>query len=203
MLGAGDGVLGHVDCTLGMLNPVLRDLQPVAPRLATLLTKLVPAASDAIPTINGVEALVPSARRALLALPPVERKATAGGSVADLCARAGRPRSWLASDPTSPTSSPASSTASAGRPAMSYDANGEFVRVEPLVGLRASRDRGPRALSGGLTGAIPPLGGERHGLAGTVPGRRRPPAAGGGNPWLSPDIPASLGAICNPNDNQR
>jgi len=48
----------------------------VAPRLARLLTELLPTARNAVPLIKGVESLVPSAKRALTDFPPVEREAT-------------------------------------------------------------------------------------------------------------------------------
>ncbi len=70
------GVLRDVNYSLRFLNPVLVDLRPVAPRLAQLLRIVVPTARNALPLIAGVQALVPSAKAALLALPPVERKAT-------------------------------------------------------------------------------------------------------------------------------
>jgi phospholipid/cholesterol/gamma-HCH transport system substrate-binding protein len=76
VLDQSTGVLRDVRSALGVLDPVLADLQPVAPRVAQLLTVLLPAARNAVPTIKGVEALVPSARAALLGLPPVERRAT-------------------------------------------------------------------------------------------------------------------------------
>jgi phospholipid/cholesterol/gamma-HCH transport system substrate-binding protein len=201
VLAQATAVMSHVNGTLGILNPVLSDLQPVAPRLATLLTKLVPAARDAIPTINGVEALVPSAKRALLALPPVERKATpavkslttALGSVTPLLAGF---RAYI------PDVIGGFFNNFTGSTGMSYDANGEFARVEPLVGLSTSLT-GVLGALGGLTGAIPPLNGQRTGLLARCPGGAVPPATNGGNPWVSPDIPASLGEICNPKDDQR
>ncbi|HKO25878.1 MAG TPA: MlaD family protein, partial [Solirubrobacteraceae bacterium] len=60
VLSQGTGVLTDLNYSLGVLNPTLRDLQPVAPRLTALLRKVVPAAAGAIPTVEGVAALVPS-----------------------------------------------------------------------------------------------------------------------------------------------
>jgi phospholipid/cholesterol/gamma-HCH transport system substrate-binding protein len=194
-------VMRDVDNTLSVLNPVLTDLQPVAPRLATFLTKLLPAASNAIPTIKGVEALVPSAKQALTALPPVERKATPAvksltNALVPLTPVLAGLRAYI---PDVVGGFFNNFTASTG---MSYDANGEFIRVQPLVGLSASLT-GLLNAFGGLTGSIPPLNGQRSGLLARCPGGAAPPASGGGNPWTSPDIPASLGSICNPADDQR
>src|ERR1700733_5759524 len=75
VLKQGTEVLGHVDGTLTTLDPVLKDLQPVAPKAATLLKRIEPAVRNAVPTIAGVEALVPGAKRALDEFPAVERVA--------------------------------------------------------------------------------------------------------------------------------
>jgi len=56
-------VLGDIDRALVALDPTLVDLQPVAGRLARLLALVVPAGREAIPTIAGIQALVPSAFR--------------------------------------------------------------------------------------------------------------------------------------------
>ena len=48
----------------------------MAPRLAALLTSVLPAAENAVPTIRAVRALVPGAEAALEGLPPVVRVAT-------------------------------------------------------------------------------------------------------------------------------
>ena len=65
VLDQGTGVLRDANYTLKVLNPVLGELQPVAPRLATLLRVVVPAARNAIPAIADVQALIPGADEAL------------------------------------------------------------------------------------------------------------------------------------------
>ena len=82
VLKQGTTVLGHVDGTLTKLDPVLKDLEPVAPKAATLLKRVEPAVRNAVPTIAGVQALVPGAEKALDQFPAVEKVAVPGDQLA-------------------------------------------------------------------------------------------------------------------------
>jgi phospholipid/cholesterol/gamma-HCH transport system substrate-binding protein len=206
VLAQGTRVLGHVNSTLTVLNPALRDLQPVAPRLAKLLTKLVPAAADAIPTINGVEALVPSARQALVALPPIERKATP--SVKSLTT-ALRPLVPILAGfrPYVPDLVAGFFNSLGGANGESYDANGHYARIMPVLAGTGAGLTGVLSLLGPLTGSLAPLNGQRTGMLARCPGGGAAPATNGGNPWTSPDfLPATVkitGTLCNPAHDQR
>lgn len=196
----GTAVLRDVDFTLGLLNPTLADLQPVAPKLATLLQKLLPAAANAVPLINGVEALVPPASQALKLFPKIEKQATPAvksltASLKPLTPILAGLRAYV------PDVVSGFFNSFANGPGLSYDANGVFGRVMPLV----APSLGLNTLLTLLTGTPVLVGTPGTGKSGQVarcPGGGVPPATAGGNPWNSPDIPASLGSICNPNDNQ-
>ncbi len=69
-------VLGHVKGTLGVLDPALARLPPVARRLAVLLPELLRAESEGVPTLDAVRRLLPGAEHALEAFPPIEALAT-------------------------------------------------------------------------------------------------------------------------------
>jgi phospholipid/cholesterol/gamma-HCH transport system substrate-binding protein len=202
VLSQGTGVLRDVDFTLGVLNPVLSDLQPVAPRLARLLTRLVPAARDAIPTIAGVQALVPSAKAALLGLPPVERKATP--AVKSLTAALGPIIPILAGlRPYAPDVVAGFFNSFGGSAGGYYDANGHYLRSNVVLAGGGTSLTGLLGLLGGATGKLPPLNGARSGMLARCPGGGSAPASAGGNPWLAPDLLPGTGNICNPGDNQK
>jgi phospholipid/cholesterol/gamma-HCH transport system substrate-binding protein len=196
-------VFNDVNYSLGILNPVLVDLRPVAPRLARLLTVLVPAARDAIPTIAGVQALVPSAKAALLALPGVVRKATP--AVNSLTAALKGVLPILAGiRPYALDVVAGFFSGVGGTSGGSYDANGHYLKsmfaLQPTGGASLA---GLLSLLGPLTGSLGPFNGGRSHLLAPCPGGGAPPAADHSNPWNSPDVLPKTGNLCNPADNQR
>ncbi len=197
------GVLNDVNFSLKLLNPVLVDLQPVAPRLARFLTALAPAAHNAIPTIAGVQALVPSARAALLALPPAERKATpAVNSLTSSLTKVTPILSGIR--PYAPDVVAGFFGGVGGASGAAYDANGHYLKamlsLQPNGGASLT---GLLSLVGGVTGSIPPFSGGRVGLLSPCPGGGGPPAVDRSNPWTLPDVLPSVGRVCNPADDQK
>ena len=185
-------VLGDVNFTLRVLNPALTDLQPVAPRLATLLRKVVPVAQNAIPTIAGVQALVPSAEAALRALPPVERKATPAVNSLTTALKPTHP------DPR-------------GAAALHARRRGRLLqrrrrrerrrlrRQRPLPQGDRSRCRPAATRSPGCSTSSDRCSASRSARFGVerratvcsrpCPGGGSPPAADNSNPWTNPDVP--------------
>jgi phospholipid/cholesterol/gamma-HCH transport system substrate-binding protein len=202
VLAQGTGVLRDVNYSLGFLNPVLKDLQPVAPRLATLLRVAVPAARDAIPTINGVEALVPSAEAALRGLPPVERKATP--AVESLTSALKGILPILAGlRPYAPDVVAGFFNGVGGATGGTYDANGHYLKSLLAVQGGGSTLSGVLSLLSAATDKLGSLNGARTGLLAACPGGGGPVAADKSNPWTSPDVLPQTGSLCNPADDQK
>jgi phospholipid/cholesterol/gamma-HCH transport system substrate-binding protein len=204
VLRQGTSVLADTNYTLNALNPMLKDLQPVAPRLGTLLTALVPAARNAIPTIAGVQSLVPGARRALTELPAIVKLAVP--SVNSLTASLKPITPILAGlRPYTPDVVSGFFNGVAGVNGGNYDANGHYIKT--LLGVQAG--------GATLTGVINVLGKLLGGLLGSTsigtdhlfiapcPGGGSPPASDGTNAWTSPDLAPGTGTLCNPQDDQR
>jgi phospholipid/cholesterol/gamma-HCH transport system substrate-binding protein len=201
VLHQGTGVLRDTNFTLKILNPVLKDLQPVAPRLGTLLRLTVPTARDAIPTIAGVQALVPSAIRALKALPPVVKEAIPAvtsltSALKPLIPVLAGLRAY-APDVIGGFFNGVGGAAGAG-----YDANGHYLKGQLSVQAGGSTLTGLLNTLGGLlgktVGTATGLTGARSGLTATCPGGGAPPAADGSNPWNQAELPAATGTLCNP-----
>jgi ABC-type transporter Mla subunit MlaD len=195
VLSQGTGVLADVDYTLRVLNPALRDLGPVAPRLTTLLQKLVPAAAGAIPTVQGVAALVRPAEQALTELPGVVKKAIP--AVNSLGAALPPITPILAGlRPYAPDVVAGFFGGVGGYSGGFYDANGHYTRV----GL----EMGPGSFSSlvsllnGVVSQLPAFNGTRYGLLASCPGGAVEASPNGGNPWTHPDVLPATGSICNP-----
>jgi ABC-type transporter Mla subunit MlaD len=200
VLSQGTGVLADVDYTLGVLNPALKDLQPVAPRLTTLLKAVVPTAANAIPLVKGVAALVPGAERALTALPGVIRQAVP--AINSLGAALPPITPVLAGlRPYAPDAVAGFFGGVGGYSGGYYDANGHYTRVESTLGS-GSFDSLVTLLNGVL-GLLPSFNGTRYGLLAPCPGGAVEASPNGGNPWTTPDVLPGTGNLCNPaNDHQ-
>jgi phospholipid/cholesterol/gamma-HCH transport system substrate-binding protein len=198
VLHQGTGVLTDLRHSLGVLDPALGDLRSVAPRLAALLRAFVPAATRAIPTIAGAEALIPKAKAALLELLPVERRATP--AVISLTAALGSVTPILAGARPYVPDAVAGLLVAGGSDGGGYDANGHYLRAGVTLSGSASGLLGALTLLGGVPGTVSPLTGQRVGLLSRCPGGATTPASAGGNPWTTPD---AQGNLCNPADDQR
>ena len=200
VLSQGTGVLRDLNFALGFLNPALRDLRPVAPRLTTLLQKVVPAAAGAIPTVKGVSALVPSAEKALGELPAVVSKAV---PAINSLGKALPPITPVLSGlrPYAPDAVAGFFGGVGGYSGGYYDANGHFVRLSPLFGPGSSS--GLLTLLNGAQSQLPPFNGTRLGLLAACPGGSIEASPNGGNPWTNPDVLPAAGSVCNPANNHR
>jgi len=194
VLDQATGVLRDTDYALGVLNPVLRDLQPVAPKLAKLLRVLVPATSNAIPTIAGIEKLVPGAKKALKAFPPVEKVATP--AVTSLAEALPAITPILAGlRPYVPDVVSGFFGGIGGEAGPTYDANGHYLRTSLELG--AGSLTGLASLLNTVVSALPSLNGARSGVTAACPGGASEPAADGSSPWTTPDSGVS---VCKPAD---
>jgi phospholipid/cholesterol/gamma-HCH transport system substrate-binding protein len=198
-------VLNDVDYTLTQLDPALTNLRPVAPRLANLLRAVVPAAREAIPTIAGVQALVPGAKRALTELPPIVAEAVP--AVKSLTVALAEITPILAGlRPYTPDAVAGFFNGVGGAEGGSYDANGHYLKALLAVQAGGSTLTGVLNVLGKLLGKVTPsmtaLGGARTGLTAPCPGGGSPPAWDSSAPWTKPDIPAATGNLCNPADDQ-
>jgi phospholipid/cholesterol/gamma-HCH transport system substrate-binding protein len=203
VLDQGTGVLRDVNFTLQTLDPVLRDLQPVAPRLGTLLRVVVPAAKNAIPTISDIQALVPGARKALTALPPVSKLAVP--SINSLTTSLNGTTPILAGlRPYTPDVISGFFNGVGGSAGGNYDANGGYLKS--LLTIQAGGGTLTGVLStlgsllGGLLGPVTGLTGARTDLLAPCPGGGSPPGAT--NPWTAPDLLPTTGNLCNPADDE-
>jgi phospholipid/cholesterol/gamma-HCH transport system substrate-binding protein len=201
VLAQGTGVLRDVDFTLHTLNPVLEHLQPVAPRLGTLLETLVPAARDAIPTINGIQSLVPGATKALTELPPVANEAVP--SIKSLTTALNGATPILAGlRPYTPDVVAGFFDGVGGASGSSYDANGHYIKsvvtIQAAGGTLSGLLNTLSNLLGKVAGNVTGLNGARTKLLAPCPGGGSPPGAT--NPWTNPDLLPTTGTLCNPAD---
>jgi phospholipid/cholesterol/gamma-HCH transport system substrate-binding protein len=202
VLAQSRGVLADVSYTLGVLNPVLTHLQPVAPKLATLLRVLRPAARGAVPTITGVQKLVSPAEKALRSFTSVEPKATPAVDSLSTALTAITPvLSGLR--PYVPDQVAGFFEGVAGNAGPYYDANGHFARIAPVISGTSTSLTGLLGLLGGLTSALPVLNGTQTGMLSACPGGGGPPSSDATNGWATPDALPSAGTICNPAQNQK
>jgi phospholipid/cholesterol/gamma-HCH transport system substrate-binding protein len=171
------------------VRPTLRDLKPVAPRLARLLTQLVPTARDAGPVLAELPGLLRQGRRALAGLPALEPVAVpALNSSASAIANGQTFFSGLRPYGTDLVAGLFKGFG--GQTSGYYDANGHFARISA---------HGSPGASNGVTslfpmGTTPNAAGYRKGLVARCPGGAVEPAADGSNPWI-PDL-----SLCNPHD---
>jgi phospholipid/cholesterol/gamma-HCH transport system substrate-binding protein len=195
-------VLGHVDGALVVLDPALLHLQPVAGRLSSLLSALLPAAQNAIPTITAVRKLVPGAEAALERLPPVVKVATPAVNSLTSTLKLIYPDLSVVR-PYLPDVVGGFFNGVGGSTAGSYDANGHYLHGMVTVQGGGSTLSGLLNLLAPLTGSLGPFNGEHTGFLSPCPGGGNPPAVDASNPWTSPDVAPGVPAICNPANDQK
>jgi phospholipid/cholesterol/gamma-HCH transport system substrate-binding protein len=194
VLNQGTAVLRDTNYALGVLNPVIHDLQPVAPKLADLLRTVTPATANLIPTLSGIEKLVPGAKKALRAFPPVEKLATP--AVNSLAASLPSLTPVLAGlRPYAPDVISGFFGGLAGNAGGSYDANGHYIRTSVELGTGSLS--GLTSLLNTVLSALPTLNGARQ-VTDACPGGASEPAPDGSNPWSTPDSGVT---VCNPASN--
>jgi phospholipid/cholesterol/gamma-HCH transport system substrate-binding protein len=198
VLKQGTGVLADVNYTLGVLNPVLKDLQPVVSPLSKLLKAIVPTAANAIPTVKAVAALLPAAKQALTELPPVVAQAV---PAINSLGAALPPITPILSGirPYAPEVVAGFFGGVGGYSGAYYDANGHYVRISPLFGPGGFS--GVLSILNGILSQLPSFNGVRFGVLAPCPGGAVEASPNGGNPWNTPDLLPGTGNVCNTADN--
>jgi phospholipid/cholesterol/gamma-HCH transport system substrate-binding protein len=198
VLSQGTGVLTDLNFALGVLNPTIKDLQPVAPRVTALLQNVVPAAAGAIPTVEGVSALVPSAEKELGQLPSVVAEAV---PAIESLGKALPPLTPILAGirPYTPDAVAGFFGGVGGYGGGYYDANGHYTRIGFEAGPGSFA--GLLALLGGNVSTLPPFDGTRFGVLSPCPGGAVEASPNRGNPWNNPDVLPATGSVCNPADN--
>lgn len=179
--------LRNLQQTLPAIDPLLVDLRPAAPRLAHLLTQLVPVTRNALPTFDGVLKLLPKAKRALHPVPALAKQA-APALASGAKALKGLQPVVAGLRPYAPDLVAGLFAGLGGSTSGYYDANGHYARVSFAFG------------AGGLPGLIPAppsgaIGGFQSGLTARCPGGATNPAPDASNP-INPNT-------CNPGHDQR
>lgn len=200
VLGQAGGVMRHLDATLGVVDPMLTALAPVAPKVATLLRRIVPFARNLTPTITEIRQLFPSAQRALKAFRPVARRGVPALSSLRSALRAATAiLSGLR--PYAPDTVAGFFDGVGGSTGASYDANGHFLQTLLTLQGGGTSLSGLLSVLGGVTSKLG--GGARTGLLSPCPGGGGQPAQDGSNPWTGPDTLPGAGTLCKPAEDQR
>jgi phospholipid/cholesterol/gamma-HCH transport system substrate-binding protein len=192
-------VLRDVDYTLGVLNPSLEALRPVAPLAADLLRVIVPFGRNAAPVVGAVQALLPKANAALGAFGPVAKRAAP--AINSLAATINSVVPLISGLRVyAPDAIAGLFNGVSGSSGGMYDANGHYLHARLVLGGKGLQ--GVLGLLGSALGALPPLNGTRTGLTAACPGGGGQPSADHSAPWTTPDSDPSLGRLCNPADDQ-
>jgi phospholipid/cholesterol/gamma-HCH transport system substrate-binding protein len=202
VLGQGTKVLRHLGTTLGVLDPALLHLRPVAVRLNGLVHVLLPAVAHVLPTIQALSALVPGAEAALEGFPPVEKQALPAVQSLTTLLKLISP-SLSALRPYAPDVVAGFFNGVGGSNAGAYDANGHYLHGEIAVQGGGESLAGLLNALGAGTAKLGPFHGGRPRLFAPCPGGGGPPAADHSNPWTTPDLLPNAGTLCKPRDDQR
>lgn len=179
------GTLRTTRTTLAELRPRLAELRPSAKPTADLLRALPPASRQARPVLGDLNALLPSLKTALDALPGLRDVALPAVGSAASAITEGQPV-FTGLRPYAPDVVIGLTQGLGGRAAANYDANGHFARIQFATA---------GAVTSGLLSVLPQVnqqGGYRTGITARCPGGAAEPAADASNPYR-PDP-----SICDP-----
>ncbi len=190
-----------VDTTLDDLDPTLKALRPVAPKLASLLRTIAPFAANLKPTIADIKALLPETDTALKAFGP--EAAQAEPALASLTkALTGITPILTGLRPYVPDFVAGFFNGVGGSTGAGYDANGHYLQVRLALGGSGSLN-GILSLLGATVSDVGGLTGATFTNTKPCPGGGTIPSADGSAPWNDPDTDASVGTLCLPADNQQ
>jgi phospholipid/cholesterol/gamma-HCH transport system substrate-binding protein len=191
----------RVDTTLGDLDPTLSALQPVAPKLAALLRTVAPFAADLKPTVTDIRQLLPETNAALTAFGP--QAAAAEPALTSLTKALTAITPILTGlRPYVPDFVAGFFNGVGGSTGAAYDANGHYLQVRLAVSGNSSALDGVLNVLGDAVSSLGVLNGTTFTNTQPCPGGGTIPSADGSAPWNDPDTDASVGALCEPSDNQ-
>jgi phospholipid/cholesterol/gamma-HCH transport system substrate-binding protein len=200
VLDQSDSVLAHVDRTLAKLNPALFALQPVAPRLAKLIRLAVPFTQSLAPTVAGIKALLPPAKRAFQGFPAIAK--AADPAILELAvAFKGLQPILTGIRPYVPDFIAGFFSGVGGATGAMYDANGHFLHTRVVGSGTEGAFTGLLSILGKSLGQIPELGGGTFKATAPCPGGATS-SHDGSAPWTDPKVDPSVGTLCDPADDQ-
>jgi phospholipid/cholesterol/gamma-HCH transport system substrate-binding protein len=188
ILNRSDGLLGGLRSTLVAIEPALRDLRPVAPRLADVLRRLVPVSRAARPVLAQATELFPSLTATLQGAPRLADNAVP--AITSLTSQLIVTQHVIdALLPYTPDLIGGFVNGFGGKQTGFYDANGNYGRIS----IQGSTPGLAKQLGG--TSLFNPLGsGFQTGSTARCPGGATQPAPDKSNPFLeNPDT-------CDPAD---
>ena len=200
VLNQSDTVLAHVDRTLKHLDPAIVALNPVAPKLASLLRLAVPFTASLVPTVQGIVKLLPQAKAALAGFPAIGREADPA-VIALSGAIKGLQPLLTGIRPYVPDFIAGFFAGVGGSTGDEYDANGHFLHARVVGSGTQGSLSGLLSVLGNELGSIPELGGGTFSANAPCPGGATS-STDGSAPWNDPVVASGAGKLCNPADDQ-
>jgi phospholipid/cholesterol/gamma-HCH transport system substrate-binding protein len=192
---------GRVDTTLRDLDPTLRALKPVAPKLAALLRIIVPFAENLKPTIAGIQPLLPAANTALVDfVPQATRAEPAIKSL--VTALTGIQPILTGIRPYVPDFVAGFFNGVGGSTGAGYDANGHYLQIRLAISGSAGSLDGLLSTLGTAVSSTSASGGVFTDTK-PCPGGGSIPSSDGSAPWNDPDSSASIAPLCSASNDQQ
>jgi phospholipid/cholesterol/gamma-HCH transport system substrate-binding protein len=192
VLHQSDRTLSNLRSTLVAVRPALREAEPLAPLVKTLVPRLLQSSRQSAPTFATLRTLLEPARQAFLRMVPLANVQVPAMAAAARAVSAVEPI-VRGLEPYAPDLVGGFVNAFGGTDAGTYDANGHWSRVSPMFG------QGNNGAIGALFGTttIPGITELRTHITARCPGAAARPAPDGSNPFIPFD------GLCNKDHGQR